>query len=39
VTSGRLPEAISHYGQALRIKPDFAEARNNLVRARALTNQ
>src|SRR6266404_4193627 len=28
--SGNLPEAIDHYGQALRLKPDFAEAHNNL---------
>ncbi len=28
--TGRLPEAMSHYEQALRIKPDIAEARYNL---------
>ena len=28
--AGRLPEAIAHYEQALRIKPDYAEAHNNL---------
>ena len=27
---GRLQEAIGHYDQALRLKPDFAEAQNNL---------
>ena len=27
---GRVPEAIGQYEQALRIKPDFAEAQNNL---------
>jgi tetratricopeptide (TPR) repeat protein len=27
---GRLPEAISHYAMALRIKPDYTEAHNNL---------
>jgi len=28
--SGRLPEAIEHLQQALRIKPDFAEAHYQL---------
>src|SRR5664280_1677877 len=28
---GRLPEALAHYEQALRIDPDFAEAHNNLA--------
>ena len=27
---GRLPEAASHYEQALRLDPDIAEAHNNL---------
>ena len=27
----RLPEAIGHYEQALRIKPDYAEAHDNLA--------
>jgi Flp pilus assembly protein TadD len=31
--AGRLPEAISHYEQALGIQPDFAEAHNNLALA------
>ncbi len=30
---GRLEEAISHYPEAVRIKPDFAGAHNNLRRA------
>jgi tetratricopeptide (TPR) repeat protein len=32
---GRLPEAISEYGAALRIKPDFANAHMNLGKALA----
>jgi tetratricopeptide (TPR) repeat protein len=28
--SGKPREAIEHYEQALRIKPDYAEAHNNL---------
>ena len=28
----RLTEAISHYSEALRIKPDYSEARRNLER-------
>lgn len=28
---GRVPEAIEHYEQALRIKPDFADGCNNLA--------
>ena len=28
--SGKVEEAIAHYEQALRIKPDYAEAHNNL---------
>jgi tetratricopeptide (TPR) repeat protein len=27
---GRVPEAIGHYEQALRIKPDYADAHYNL---------
>jgi|CZKI01.1.fsa_nt_gi tetratricopeptide (TPR) repeat protein len=30
---GRLAEAIAHYEEAVRLKPDFAEAHNNLGRA------
>jgi tetratricopeptide (TPR) repeat protein len=30
MASGRIPEAIEHYQQALRIKPDYAEAHYNL---------
>lgn len=29
-TAGRLPEAIAHYEQALRARPDYPEARNSL---------
>jgi tetratricopeptide (TPR) repeat protein len=32
---GRVQEAIQHYEQALRIKPDFAVARNALARLEA----
>jgi tetratricopeptide (TPR) repeat protein len=32
---GRTQDAIQHYEQALRIKPDFAEARNALARLQA----
>jgi len=28
--TGRLPEAIGHYEQAVRIQPDYAEAHYNL---------
>ena len=31
VQLGRLPEAMGHWEQALRIKPDYAEAENNLA--------
>ena len=30
---GRLPEAVAHYEQALRLKPDYAVAQQNLARA------
>ena len=30
IRSGQLPEAIGHYGQALRIKLDYPEAQNNI---------
>jgi tetratricopeptide (TPR) repeat protein len=30
---GRLADAITHYGEALRLKPDFAEAHDNLGQA------
>jgi cytochrome c-type biogenesis protein CcmH/NrfG len=33
---GRAPEAIQHYEQALRIKPDFVQAQKALARARAV---
>jgi tetratricopeptide (TPR) repeat protein len=33
---GRIEAAIGHYEQALRIKPDYAEARNGLARLRAV---
>jgi tetratricopeptide (TPR) repeat protein len=32
---GRAPEAIEHYQQALRIKPDFTQAQNALARLQA----
>jgi tetratricopeptide (TPR) repeat protein len=32
--AGKIEEAIAHYEQALRIKPDLAEARNALARLR-----
>ena len=35
VSTGRLDEAIAQFSQALRIKPDFAEARRRLEMARA----
>jgi len=31
--AGRVPEAIGHYEQALRIKPDYAQAHYNLAAA------
>jgi protein O-mannosyl-transferase len=36
---GRLPEAIARYREALRLEPDFAEARYNLGTALLQTNQ
>jgi tetratricopeptide (TPR) repeat protein len=35
VNAGRLQEAIEHYEQALRLKPDYVEAHNNLGAALA----
>ena len=35
----RVPEAIGHYEQALRVEPQYAEARNNLGNALALTGR
>ena len=32
---GRTPEAISHYKQALKLRPDFVPARSALTRLRA----
>jgi len=32
VLSGRVPEAIEHYQQALKLRPDFAPAKNALDR-------
>jgi cytochrome c-type biogenesis protein CcmH/NrfG len=32
---GKVDEAIEHYKEALRLKPDFAEARENLASALA----
>jgi Flp pilus assembly protein TadD len=32
---GKFDEAISQYEQALRIKPDFVEAQENLARLRS----
>jgi len=31
--TGRLPEAIAEFRQALRLKPDFEDAKANLARA------
>jgi tetratricopeptide (TPR) repeat protein len=36
---GRVPEAIEQYEQALRLKPDFAGARNRLARLQTAGNQ
>jgi len=33
---GRTQEAIGHYEQALRLKPDYVQAQSNLARARAV---
>jgi tetratricopeptide (TPR) repeat protein len=35
--SGRLPDAIAHYKEALRINPTYADAHNNLANALAQT--
>ena len=29
--SGRLPDAIAHFEEVVRLKPDFVDARNNLA--------
>ncbi len=39
VDAGRLPEAIEHYEQALRLKPDYVKAYSNLALAYAQTNR
>ena len=36
---GRLPNAIAHYEEALRLKPDLVEAHNNLAVAYAETGR
>ena len=36
IQAGRVQEAIGHYEQALRIKPDFVLAQNALARVRAI---
>jgi tetratricopeptide (TPR) repeat protein len=36
---GRLDEAIEHFSEALRIKPDFVEAHRNLTRARDMARK
>ena len=33
---GRLSDAIAHFDEALRLKPDYPDARQNLARMRAL---
>ena len=30
VRQGKMDQAVAHYAEALRLKPDFAEAHNNL---------
>jgi Flp pilus assembly protein TadD len=36
VAAGRLDEAEAHFSEALRLRPDFDQARENLRRLRAL---
>jgi tetratricopeptide (TPR) repeat protein len=36
---GGADEAIAHYTEALRLKPDFASARNNLQVALSVANK
>ena len=36
VVGARVAEAVGHYEEALRLKPDYAAARDNLARVRAL---
>jgi tetratricopeptide (TPR) repeat protein len=36
ILQGRVKEAIFHYKEALRLKPNFTEARDNLTKALAL---
>jgi tetratricopeptide (TPR) repeat protein len=33
--TGKIKEAIAHYEQALRIKPDYTQAQNALARLQA----
>jgi tetratricopeptide (TPR) repeat protein len=35
---GQTSEAINQYQEALRLKPDYAEARDNLTRALGMKN-
>jgi tetratricopeptide (TPR) repeat protein len=37
--AGEYATAIAHYEEALRIQPDFAEAKQNLSFARSLTGR
>ena len=39
VETGKIEEAIAHYEQAVRIRPDFAEAHNNFGTALAQTGK
>jgi Flp pilus assembly protein TadD len=36
--AGRLDEAITHFSEAVRLKPDFAAARQDLAAAQAQRN-
>jgi tetratricopeptide (TPR) repeat protein len=38
-SQGIFKKAISHYSETLRIKPDYAEARENLKRALTLRDE
>lgn len=39
VVLGRVPEAVAHYREALRLKPDYALAHHNLAQALVLLDQ
>jgi hypothetical protein len=35
-SQGKIPEAVSYFAEAVRLRPNFTEARNNLAHAKGL---